>query len=139
MKIRRWFPAAVYWLFLAGWAGLISWLSSRGADQIPTLFGMVWDKLLHSVAFGLLTLLFLLAVHQGFRYPARPALLAAAFLVSLLYGLVDEWHQSMVATRVASAADLLADGVGSLIALPMYIFMARARGRAGKVKETGDG
>lgn len=133
MRCPSWLVTSGYWLILAAWTCLIFWLSSRTSEEIPTLFENVWDKLLHVVAFGLLTLFFLLASNRGFRHPVRPALLVTAVLFSLLYGVIDEWHQSMVATRVASAADLLADGVGSVAALPFYTWIARV------IQDRGDG
>jgi VanZ family protein len=106
---------------------LISWFSSLGQHEIPSLFGLLWDKLLHGASFALLTFLLLLALNRGFARQARPVSMVLAFLISLLYGVFDELHQATVATRVASAADLLADGIGSLAAIPCYAWIAGRR------------
>jgi VanZ family protein len=124
-------PSAVlYWVLLAGYAGLIFWLSSLGSDELPALFGRVWDKLLHAGSFALLGLLFLLAVSSGVRRPNGPGKIAATLLFVLGYGLVDEWHQYGVATRTASATDLLADLVGGAAGVLAYRLLAGFRRRA---------
>lgn len=125
MPLPRRFAAVLYWVLLAGYAGLIFWLSSLGSDELPDLFSRVWDKLLHAVAFALLGLLFLLAVNNGARRGTGPGKNAAALLFVLGYGLLDEWHQHGVATRTASAADLLADLVGGALGVLAYRLSAR--------------
>ncbi len=127
MCCPRWFPLLAYWLIVAAYAFLIFWFSSLGQHEIPSVFGRVWDKLLHGSSFALLTFLLLLALNRGFRQPLLPGMMVSAFLLALLYGMFDEWHQSTVATRVASAADLLADGIGSLAVIPLYAWFAGLR------------
>jgi VanZ family protein len=129
MSRPGWTSTLIYWSILLAYAALIFWLSSLGSDEIPSLFHRFWDKLLHAGSFALLAFLFLLAVNRGLRWPVPPGRLAAAVAVTLLYGLADEWHQSMVATRVASAADLLADAAGALAALPLYCWISRIAAR----------
>jgi VanZ family protein len=41
------------------------------------------------------------------------------FLVVVLAGAADEWHQSWVPGRQASGADLLADAVGAALAVAL--------------------
>jgi VanZ family protein len=129
MRLPGWSSTLGYWLVLLAYTIVIYWFSSLTSDEIPSAFGAVWDKLLHGASFGLLTFLFLLAVNRGFRHPVRPWLMVVAVLFALSYGLFDEWHQSRVVTRVASVSDLLADGLGSLAALPVYCGLARFMGR----------
>jgi len=126
-KIRRRFGRVAWWMLPAGHAALIYWSSSLTTDEIPSLLGEVWDKLLHGAAYGLLAFLILLAVNGGLRRPVGPLVFCGAVLASLLFGLIDEWHQSMVATRVASGADLLADLLGSLAAVPIYRWLSGHR------------
>lgn len=120
-----WSSSLVYWLVLLAHAILIFWFSSLTSDEIPRAVGAVWDKLLHGASFALLAFFFLLAVNRGFRHPVRPAVMVAAVMVTLLYGLFDEWHQSRVATRVASVTDLLADGTGGVVAVAVYWQLSR--------------
>ena len=86
------------------------------------------DKLFHAVAYAVLAVLAL----NYFKYLTCSFKLAlrAAFMFSALYGISDEWHQSFIAGRDASALDWLADCVGALVALGCYrqinIFFQRA-------------
>ena len=47
----------------------------------------------------------------------RGAIVKAAVAVTVLYGALDEYHQSFVANRDPSGSDLLADGAGALVAV----------------------
>ena len=76
-------------------------------DLIP--FG---DKLVHAVAFGILALLI---------YGSSRRLLLSLVLTSL-YGLSDEIHQSFVAGRTADLFDWLSDTVGAALALGAWAF-----------------
>src|SRR5690606_34358455 len=80
------------------------------------------DKVAHLLAY--LVLGFLLtfgAVRQ--RVP-----LVVAVLIGLLYGLLDEIHQSRVPGRSAEFADWVADGIGTLIGLFLFLLVRRIRG-----------
>lgn len=70
-------------------------------------------NLLHVPAYGLLAASWCLALpaHRGWR----PALLI--WMLTLGYGVLDEWHQSFVPGRLASGADLLRDAVGGGLGL----------------------
>jgi len=121
MRHPRRLAAVLYWLLLAGYAGLIFWLSSLGSSELPDFLGLVWDKLLHAVSYALLAMLFLLALNGGWRRRTlRRGAMAGTLLFVLAYGLTDEWHQYGVATRTASAADLLADLLGGIIGVLAY-------------------
>jgi VanZ family protein len=72
------------------------------------------DKLAHVVAYTILGLL--IARAFGGLSSLRGARLAAvAFVLGALYGLSDEYHQSLVPGRDAEWGDVLADACGSLI------------------------
>lgn len=87
-----------------GWAALIFAASSRPGSQVG--LPPPWDKLAHFGAYAVLAGLL-----------ARSGLSPwTAFTLAVLYGAGDEWHQSFVPGRDASAADLLADAAGSLAA-----------------------
>jgi VanZ family protein len=72
------------------------------------------DKFAHAGAYGLLAFLLGRAFSTVGRLQRNPVWLwALSVVLSTLYGLSDEWHQSFVAARTADAADLLADAVGA--------------------------
>ncbi len=75
-----------------------------------------FDKVLHLCVYGILGALICRALNTiGPLNANRWRLLVCAVVLTTLYGLSDEWHQSFVPDREASAADLLADFVGALI------------------------
>jgi VanZ family protein len=77
----------------------------------------VWDKFAHMAGYVLMGVLAVRAVHGGLpaRVTSRGALIA--MLITVGYGASDEFHQSFVAGRTADAFDLLADGIGGVIAV----------------------
>uniref|UniRef100_A0A7C2GH54 VanZ-like domain-containing protein n=1 Tax=Thermus islandicus TaxID=540988 RepID=A0A7C2GH54_9DEIN len=93
-----------FFLFLAlSWMGALWWLS----DQ-PTPGGGLphpWDKLAHFLAYALL----------GALWRRGLSRFAPAFLLSALYGVVDEGHQSFVPGREAFGLDLVADFLGAYL------------------------
>lgn len=87
------------------------------------------DKLIHAAVYALLALLVRLAL-AGTRLAAGPALLLAFGLASA-YGVSDEFHQSFVPNRDASAGDLVADAVGALAGAAAAGVVLRRQGRKG--------
>lgn len=97
------------------WAATIFVLSSIPGDSLPQIVFRVWDKLLHALVFFVLCLL----LHRAFRLQVRfPRLarfaLAGAFLLTVIYGGLDELHQYVVPGRQMDVFDLLADATGAL-------------------------
>jgi VanZ family protein len=105
--------------------GLIFWLSSRSQ---PGLLREAPDHVLHFVAYFVLAVLAVRAFSRGLLEPARHPSFIFGLVVSFLYALTDEWHQSFVPGRVASGWDLFADGLGILSALAvLLLFWHRAK------------
>lgn len=104
-----------YWLPVTALCAVIFIQSAYPPPiQIPS-----WphiDKLLHLCVYGMLGVLICRALSTiGPLNANRWRLLVGAVVLTTLYGLSDEWHQSFVPGRDASAADLLADFAGALI------------------------
>jgi VanZ family protein len=78
--------------------------------------GQNWDKVLHAGAFGVLALLCAWALTRGRMRAATWPALAAACLITIVYGATDEFHQSFVPGRDADVFDLCADALGALAA-----------------------
>ena len=75
-------------------------------------------KLLHAVAYLVLGTLSLRAAHGGLgELRVWPTLLG--LLLTLVYGVVDEWHQAWVPARHSSGLDFLADAVGAGLSVPV--------------------
>ncbi len=81
------------------------------------------DKIQHIVlyfGFGiLLYLTFFNSEKQNFKKYAA----IFAIIVGILYGMTDEFHQSFVPGRVASTADIFANGIGLTIAQILILIL----------------
>ncbi len=90
-------------------------VQNRGID-IPHI-----DKLLHFIGYGILAVLIFRAfIELGLSEKHLFKTMAAAIVLSALYGLSDEIHQSFVPHRTASFADFLADLAGSTAMVLLY-------------------
>ena len=94
-------------------------LSHTPGDELPSAINGL-DKLCHAVAYGVLTLSCLYAVHPLFRHRPFPELAIAAIIFSLLFGASDELHQTFIAHRSAEWQDLVADITGSTLAVFLW-------------------
>ncbi len=109
------------WLPVIGYCALIFLQSS-----VPTVAQMprfpFSDKLLHFIAYGIMAALFCRAFSSHDRLRRRRGLLFLfSVIVTTLYGVSDEWHQSYVPGRDATAGDALADFAGSLTGSWLYL------------------
>lgn len=123
--------AAGYLPLVAGCAAIFA-VSSLPRPPIPELLEF-WnsDKLLHALAYCVLGVLALFGAWVRVGALSRGAR-AEAVIVTSLYGLSDELHQSFVPGRSMSGADLVADVAGGLLgALVVGVAILRARDRAG--------
>lgn len=100
------------WLWPLVLATLIVVASSRSQVASPELVD--FDKVAHFSLFGLLASL---VVRTGFS-PRRAWL--AVVLVSL-FGITDEWHQSFTPGRAVEFADWVADTLGAIVAVTLYV------------------
>ena len=107
---------------LAALAGVF-YLSSLSRVPAAEYF---WDKLLHTAGYTVVSLLALRAFHGGLTRP-RPGASLGAFAFMLLWSVSDEYHQSLVPGRDASAGDVVADLTGFAIALALLLLAGRRR------------
>lgn len=112
-----------YWLPPLVWMGMIFYLSDQ--PDLPGAPKAWLDTLLKKGAhFGVYALLAFwwwraLKSIQGVSQPGRTdkIVLLLAFLISVLYGVSDEFHQSFVPGRQPSPLDVLVDAAGAAAAL----------------------
>jgi VanZ family protein len=97
----------------AGWMVLIYVLSSQPSLPTPELFPGE-DLLAHAVFYAILGV-FLARSLAPPRVTTWKRILLLTILVAA-YGAFDEYHQSFVPGRDASAWDMLADGLGGFLA-----------------------
>jgi VanZ family protein len=122
MGVELSYPLTILRLFLKRWApalfimAVIFAASSQTKVELPD-FGErdVWVKKLgHVCGYAALAWAYLRGLTYGGRAPTwRAALLAV--VAAALYGASDEYHQSFVAGRGASAVDVAIDTVGAML------------------------
>jgi VanZ family protein len=102
--------------------GLIFTLSNLPAtagdvtEQVFGVFNFVVRKSAHLTEFAILAVLWYGAITVRLS-PWRTGIARAAWLLSALYGLSDEVHQSFVPNRSSNWSDVALDSAGALIGL----------------------
>jgi len=114
MKISSKMEKVISYLLLASYMAVIFYLSSipLHLPEIP------WDPTkftLHFIEYMLLGFL----SSNAFRDKRK------AFLLSSIYGISDEIHQSFVPTRTFSFSDIFADILGSIVGVEINYFLLR--------------
>lgn len=108
---------------------LLRWLFPHITDERIAVFHFLLRKCGHFSEYAILAWLaapaFMASSHSSLR---RHWFVAALFLVCL-YALLDEYHQSFVASRTASIYDSLIDMLGGVTALVLAAVWRRKRRR----------
>ena len=115
---------------------LIFLLSHQPGDDLPPFFPL-FDKIAHFSIYGLLAATVIGACRPEVRQRRPGAVVLAAVLCCLAYGISDEFHQSFIPGRSPSAADVVADTFGALSAALAWLLVVRAGGRTGPRGRTG--
>ena len=96
-------------------------------SSLPSLPGGLTDHTGHFIGYGLLGSLAL----RGFAGARWQGVTVSAawrsVLLSSLYGVTDEYHQSFVTGRTAAVDDWVADSAGAAIAALLILGIARVR------------
>ncbi len=119
--------AAWWWGPVVLYAAVIFVASS--ISQPPSLPEIVSDKGLHGGLYAGFALVVLRALAR--RWDRVTLLTAmATIVVTVLYGISDEFHQSFVPGRTSDVADVAADAIGGTVAVGLAWLVARfgARG-----------
>lgn len=98
------------------WAGTIYYASSIPSSRLPKIAFLINDKIIHASIFFILGLL----VYRALEPRVKPAgsqwkRFFIAVLAVVIYGFVDEFHQSFVPGRDVDIKDATADAVGGII------------------------
>jgi VanZ family protein len=102
-RLSSWLPPLVY-------MAVIFYISSL-SHPFPEVTARVSDKVLHTIEYGVLAVLFMRALwREGVSW--RDAALAAVVMTSL-YGATDEYHQAFVPNRSSTISDWVADSIGA--------------------------
>jgi len=106
---RRYWPALAFAAILLVTSLLP--VPEGGSDQLPALFGVAFDKWVHGVSYGLLTVL----LARG-RRTQKIAVVAALAALATGYGALIELLQGAIPSRGTSGTDILANAVGAIAA-----------------------
>jgi VanZ family protein len=108
------------WILVFMWAGLIFWSSSvdftggnsgqGGSDTLPITA--------HLVEYLVLTTLLTVALRSSGVSKKRAIVMA--FLLSIIYGITDEWHQYFTPNREPHFSDWLLDVAASFIVFSVF-------------------
>jgi len=88
------------------------------------------DKYAHATFYAVLALLLAWGLARAVPGWSRRRVLGVTFLVPLLYGVSDEFHQHFVPGRSVDPYDVLADGTGALAVIALLWWWGRLRARA---------
>ena len=96
------------------WMGVIYYLSSQPAESYPALF---WgaDKIVHMALFGVLGALLSFTFGLSRDRTSWSGVVIITVIV-MLYGTIDEYHQSFVPGRSPGVDDIIADTIGGCMA-----------------------
>nr|WP_306441223.1 VanZ family protein [Methyloversatilis sp. XJ19-13] len=113
-------PPVVQWLAMGVATVMIASLVKLGETELAVgLIPSPWDKLAHMATFGTIAFSLWLALGQRWLYSCA----VFAFAIALY----DEWRQLTLPGREADLADLLANGVGIVLAVLLARYIV-ARG-----------
>lgn len=112
--------------------GVIYYLSSQTGPGGPE-----WQAVVgHLGEYSILSALLWSAVRGTIRINAANAALVAIGL-SVLYGISDEWHQSLVPGRVPDPIDVLVDFAAATAAAAIFSLIA-LKGERGRTEQPAD-
>jgi len=114
-KFLRWLPA----LFIFGCSWYLS--SQSRVDFMPEFHFS--DKVVHCSCFAILTFFVAFAVYKK-NYVQRIQFWLPVAIVSF-YGVIDEFHQSLVPGRSCDIFDWFADTLGAVIGSAIFLFIIK--------------
>lgn len=111
------------------WALLIFSISSIPNLSTPVHTFRLVDKIAHFIEFGIFGYLLMYAFVPGFMGLWRRRT-AFAFFTGILCGFFDEMYQSLIPGRVADPYDAVADALGVLTAIVLWVVLHRRKSLA---------
>jgi VanZ family protein len=114
-KVIFFLPAFLYY-------SLIFFLSSRSVNLKPYIPFM--DKVIHLMEFAVLGFLLSFGFFLSLKYRLKVKVYMT-FLSGALLGALDEFHQYFVPARSTEILDWVADSLGIILGLLIFIFLFR--------------
>lgn len=115
--------------------GILFFLSHQPGDSLKLPDFWQADKLLHSVAYGVLGISAMFSLDPELRRNRRRICGVIVVVFCFVYGISDEFHQSFIPGRSAGFPDVAADTVGGILAVIFwYNVVERAGNRLAEPK-----
>lgn len=110
----RWMRPLLRGISLAGAVAMVAavFVGADSAGQVALFPGPYLDKLAHAAYYGIVAVLFDIGLAQRSLLPA--------VALALLAGVADETHQLYVPGRDGAWQDVVADGLGALLAVSLW-------------------
>jgi VanZ family protein len=99
-------------------------VSQQADPRVIHHLNVFFRKSAHIIVFGVLAIL----IYQSLKRSSYSYLIA--LLLTFLYAIFDEWHQSFVPERTSAFKDVLFDTFGACIALLLLYIISRGKTRA---------
>jgi VanZ family protein len=114
------------WALVLAWMGVIFYLSSRSELPRPEGISASLEAIAgHFVGYGVLAVLVSFALAETGISTLRRSVYAV--LIAVLYGVSDEFHQSLVPGRDPALFDIAMDAIGAITALAAWSLLVRWR------------
>lgn len=114
-------PSITYWLPVLLWMGIIFTFSSYSASSVSSFAPLeyVIKKTIHIIEYGILWYLTFTAFKNTTQRSSNQ-IIFLSFLVTILYAISDEYHQSLVPSRHPSSTDVIIDSTGAILSYLIY-------------------
>jgi VanZ family protein len=119
----------IFWVPLLAWFLVIHNFSATPATDLPKVGIPFADKAFHMVEFFVLGVLLIRAFDKSDFKVSLAKLVILAIIIALCYGGFDELYQRTRPDRTCDFFDFLADSVGSIVGI--IIYMADRKDRRG--------
>lgn len=108
-----------YWFIAGIYMGLIFIASSIPGKLVPA--APISDKLIHLVEFGILSWILGKACRSSQKKIFIQQAGILSIIITTLYGISDEIHQSFVPLRNPEIYDVIVDGIGAILAQGIFL------------------
>lgn len=124
-KQPRWKKILKLWLPPIFWMAIIFFLSSRPTIKTTEIYwqDFIVKKTAHFIEYAILSFLYIRAFLASEVSRKKSFLLA--FLISLVYAISDEYHQSFIPGREPRVRDVIIDSMGAIFAI--YIVYSKPK------------
>ena len=99
--IRRWFPVILI-------CGLIFYSSARRGTAVSEVY--LWNYIINKAAHIFIYFLLCFSFYRGTKSAS------SAVLLTVFYGITDEFHQQFIPTRTGQLSDVIIDAVAAITA-----------------------